>query len=148
MAKKASEKLLKKAWKCSFGCDISKKLCVHVEALLPNDDTGTVQRNSDGDPTRLNYYSNIDDVYKHALVLIDNDQRTNSEKESDMRDMLAYYGLSAMQIDLLIDIYLNNLTLKKIAEKYNFIGGAVSVQRLRDSTLATLEERILFDEKK
>lgn len=114
MAKKPSEK---SSWKCEHGCKPSKTPCKHLERVLRPvmDGTMSLERRQE--------------VYELVMR-----QPGNSEQISRLTDSLHNYGLKDYEIDLIIDRYVGNLSLRELAKVHGFLSHMAVIRLLNDLT--------------
>lgn len=120
MAKKPLKKNLTK-WECKQGCDISKKICKHLESTLSTDLNGSQSKETE-------------DKYKEYLISgIETSDPEYDNKAEYLEEMLRGTGLDDFRIDLVMDYYVSNVTIKEIMTKYGYVEKKAVIYLLNDT---------------
>lgn len=114
MAKKHSEK---SSWACDHGCKPSKVPCKHLERTLRPVMDGAMSLER-----RLEVYE---------LVMR---QPGNSEQIARLATALHQYGLKDYEVDLIIDRYIGNLSLRELAKLHGYVSHMAVVRVLDEIT--------------
>lgn len=113
MAKKSS---IKSSWECKEGCKLGKHPCKHLEKLM------------NIDPNRgrmtLEYMKQNQDV----VMRDEPEPETYNFIESKLRG----YGLQEHEIELLLDYYVANLSLREIQKKHGYLNHQYAWRLLQD----------------
>lgn len=118
----AKKDLKKSSWECEHGCPVTKVPCKHLEKALNIDPNR-------GRMTMAYMKDNQDIVMREEP-----EPETYSFIESKLRD----YGLVDYEIELLLDYYVANLSLREIKKRHNYVCDSKGIWRL----ISTLTERL------
>lgn len=104
--KTKSKKSLKK-WECQYGCDLSKKMCKHLDNMLPSIMNGAIS----GDV--------IEEYMVNTLMNENIDERDSYEDlcnilEGDLKAL----DFNPTEVSLLMDRFISGLTIKELGKKY------------------------------
>lgn len=136
MVKKYSDKELTK-WECPEGCDVSRRICEHLEQMLPKIDNSWVYKNSTTKETARVIL--MDDIETRILEGVA--QPTPGGDEEQFTLMLEQYDISELERELLLQRFYYNMTYKLLAEEFNFVGGASSAHKAVKAALRKLEKQ-------
>lgn len=114
LKKKSKPRLECKDGKCYMGCDLTKLKapCEHLEALLPQDREGDSKNKE-----KLFYKSSMEHFDAEPLYF----SYTEGEEEA-FKTKLRTYGLVELDVDILVDVFVNGRSLLEIKDEYGFKG--------------------------
>jgi hypothetical protein len=98
MEKKNSKK---QSWVCKHGCPESKTPCKHLDRSLPAMNRGNMSMNA---------------MVEHREIVT----RQLTPNETNLEKFLIKYGLQEYEVDLIMDRYIGNLSLREITEAQGY----------------------------
>lgn len=124
MAKKDLKKLAKE-WACPQGCDVTKKLCHHLDDILQN------PRN----PGELS--TEVRRQYKDHLIA-ESEVPNMEQQYDDYEKKLEGVGFKDYEIDLIMDRFVHEMSIRDITEKHGYLR-TQDVVRLLEKLKGTLQ---------
>lgn len=109
-----------KTWECEHGCDLSKVMCEHLNALLPQMTAGD----------RSGYMSD-----RSAATLTMNvfEERFWKHDESEFNMLMRNYGFTEeWDLDLLNAKYFRNLSMRDIEKEFNWTSKSAVQRKLKE----------------
>lgn len=126
MAEKHSKKKLT-TWVCNFGCDITRNTCKHIEAAIaPDVGNGTMSM-------KLRQDIETDKITEDPII----DQLEYEAQYRRLEKSLAKMGIESFRAELLMDRYVDRLSLAEIAKNRGYLNHN-EVNRLVKDTLVKL----------
>lgn len=115
--------------KCKRGCNISKALCPHIEALLPQPDDGRLA------------YDTKEQLHHEQYSGIKQDEFERRARALERQ--LSKIGLEEFRIRLLMDRFISRFSLQEISDKDGYTDKKAVFRLIKQ----TLERLKLFDRK-
>lgn len=115
-----AKKLSKKTWACKEGCKLDFAPCEHLEKLLPQLEE------------QLSYSRKVEYYNKAEAEKLEHQEFEKKAKE--VQRMLLSFGLESFRVELIMDRFVSNLTLKEIASNRGYVD-AKAVHRVITTTL-------------
>ncbi len=130
----------RKEWACKAGCDLSSgKPCKHLEALLPSP-TG-VRPMRPGNAIRTVYLADLERLKMTDEHYRELNLHMSEDRVKGFRKWLKSLGLDPVDVEMLEDRFVCNLTFKEMCEQSGWTSVSTVHRRFIES-LGRLKERI------
>jgi DNA-directed RNA polymerase specialized sigma24 family protein len=100
---------------------VSKVICIHLEEKLRNKKSQSLRR------------KHIDE-YRHYLSVTPDERESYDAKATELEKKLKDLGLPSWRVELLMDRYVDGLSVNEIAEKRGYLSRTTIYKLLNETT--------------